>query len=604
MKKDQLNHRAFSFRAEKLAENQLEVSFSSEEPYEMSREMTEILLHGSENVRLERLNNGAAVLVNHSPFQHVGVVEKAWLDADKKGRAILRFSKNSAAQEILQDIQDGIRTKLSVGYRIHTVEEEEVEGGKTLMRVTDWEPYELSIVSIPADDSVGVGRSEVYRDDISNQTKSMNDNDKTIEVIQCERNRATDIINLGKQFSCEREAQAAISAGTSADQFRAEILQRMQPPQAEVPAVNTKADLNLGVPERDMRGFSVLKAIRQLSDPKERLDGIELEMSREIERRTGATAQGFFLPMNDLPAMHRRDLTAGSAASAGNLIATELHGDRFIDMLDASMLVKQLGATILDGLIGNVDIPRQITAPTATTKGETAAATDGTPTTDLVSLTPHRVPMTIDLSKQFMLQSSVSAENWMRRRLAIALALAEDSLAISGDGTGTNPTGILSTSGIGAVAIGTNGGAPTWAHIVKLEEEVSVDNALLGSLAYLTTPQAKSKLKQTEKATNTAQFLWDNAAPGPIFGSVNGYRAAASTQVPSNLTKGTGTDLSAIIFGNFTDLILASWGGLDIVVDPYSGAGTGQLKITMTIFMDIGIAHPQSFAAVTDAVTA
>ena len=192
----------------------------------------------------------------------------------------------------------------------------------------------------------------------------------------------------------------------------------------------------------------------------------------------------------------------------------------------------------------------------------------------------------------------MDVEKFVQNDLLMAVMLAVDLAAINGPGSGGAPTGILNTSGIGTVSGGTNGAAPTWANIVGLEKEVAVDNADVGKLAYLTNPKVRGKLKTTETASGSGQFVW------PVNGSeLNGYTAGVSTQVPSNLTKGTGTDLSAILFGNFTDLLIGQWGGLDIIVDPYTRANEGQIKIVTNSFWDVLLRHPESFAAMVDAIT-
>lgn len=137
----------------------VEIAFSSEAPVERWFG-TEVLGHDAANVRMGRLNNGGAVLVEHDRRDQVGVVVKATIDKDRKGRAVIRFGKSARAEEIFQDVKDGIRRLVSVGYRIHKQETKNEAGGVESVRVTDWEPYELSLVSIPADDSVGVGRGD------------------------------------------------------------------------------------------------------------------------------------------------------------------------------------------------------------------------------------------------------------------------------------------------------------------------------------------------------------------------------------------------------------------------------------------------------------
>jgi len=200
-----------------------------------------------------------------------------------------------------------------------------------------------------------------------------------------------------------------------------------------------------------------------------------------------------------------------------------------------------------------------------------------------------------DISRRLLLQGSVDVENLIRNDLATTLALELDRAAINGSGSSNQPTGILNVSGIGDVAGGTNGLAPTFAHMIELETDVAAANADLGALGYMTNATIRGTLKQTEKASSTGQFVWDD-------GTMNGYTALATNQVPSNLTKGTSSDCSAVIFGNWNDLIIGQWGALDILVDPYTGGASGAVRVRAMQDVDIAVRHAASFSAMQDAL--
>jgi HK97 family phage major capsid protein len=166
--------------------------------------------------------------------------------------------------------------------------------------------------------------------------------------------------------------------------------------------------------------------------------------------------------------------------------------------------------------------------------------------------------------------------------------------------TASQPRGIIYTSGIGSVAGGTNGAAPDWSDIVALEREVAVDNADMGSLAYLSNPKVTAKLKTTKMDTGSGRFVLD-----PASANLNGYRYEHTTQVPSTLTKGSSSGVcSAIIFGNFNDAIYGLWSGLDVLTDPYTGGTAGTLRIIALQDFDFAVRHAQSFAVMLDALTA
>jgi HK97 family phage major capsid protein len=193
------------------------------------------------------------------------------------------------------------------------------------------------------------------------------------------------------------------------------------------------------------------------------------------------------------------------------------------------------------------------------------------------------------------------------------MALGIDSAAIVGTGASGQPTGILNTAGIGSVAMGTNGAAFTNAttastsgldQLVQLERAVDVANALNGTMYYLTNAKVVGALKQLK--TQYADYLWSadrmDTTAGTA-GSINGYAVARSNQVPSNLTKGSGTNLSAVIFGDFSQLLIGMWGGLEILPNPYgSGYTAGSVDIRAMQTMDLNVRHAQSFAAITDII--
>lgn len=293
----------------------------------------------------------------------------------------------------------------------------------------------------------------------------------------------------------------------------------------------------------------------------------------------------------------------GTSTAGGYLVASELQPQNFIEMLRNKMMVKALGARIIGGLVGDISLPKMTGDGTAYWVSEGNAATASDYIFGLLSLTPKTVLANVPITRKMIMQSSMDVEALAREDLATCLALAIDKAAINGSGTDNQPLGILGTAGIGAVAMGENGGALTYAKLVALETAVSAANADIGTLAYLTNAHVRGALKTTQRFTNTDSPIWvDRADNGAGYGFVNGYTAAVSNQVPSTLTKGTGTGLSAIIFGNWSDLIIAQWGALDVLVDPYTGASSGTVKINVYQDIDLGVRHAQSFAAIVDAI--
>lgn len=373
-------------------------------------------------------------------------------------------------------------------------------------------------------------------------------------------------------------------------------------------------------PENAARSFSLLRAIRakygirNTSGQLEKMDGIEGEMAQEghTEARNAEISDfdpnGFMLPQmiayrahNPNTRTEKRDLVVGTTTAGGFLVSTQ--NGEMIGFLDPETPLVRLGARVLTGLQGNLTFPRQSARATGYPVSEQGAITESQQTLQQLTLSPKRQGAYTEFSLQLIRQSDTSVENWLREDLRLVLSQLQERYAIQGTGTGSQPTGITATAGIGSVDGGTNGLIPAWAHIVGLETEVAIDNALRGKLGYLTTPQVAGVLKQVKRDVAGNGFIWEGMNDGN--GMVNGYKAATSTLVPSTLTKGTSSGIChALLFGNWQELIMAYWGGVEIVLDPYTLATTGSYRITANAFMDVGVRNAQSFAAMLDALVA
>jgi HK97 family phage major capsid protein len=292
-----------------------------------------------------------------------------------------------------------------------------------------------------------------------------------------------------------------------------------------------------------------------------------------------------------------RTALAVDGAGSGSEIVFDEPGS-FIEMLRNRMKVKELGATMLSGLRGPVAFPKQSGAGSTQWLGESAAVTESNLSTAQVLLNPKTLRGKQSYTKQLFLEGVVDAENLIRADLAAIMALAIDLAAINGSGAANEPLGILNTSGIGSVAIDTNGGAPTYAKIVDLETEIAQDNADIASTAYLTTAVMRGKLKKVEQfATTNGQPVWT----GGREGEMNGYAAHVSNQVPSTLVKGSSSDCHAIIFGAWNQLLIGEWGALEIQVDQYTRADYGEVVLRTFQMVGMAVRYPEAFAAIKDA---
>jgi len=580
------------------------LSFSSDVPVERWFGM-EVLSHDPKHVNLGRLNDGAPLLMDHNINDQIGRVESAMVNG-KRGVATVRFSKSVRGSEIFNDVIDGIRQNISVGYRINEMQldesrsEDEVE----TYVATNWQPYEVSVVSVPADNSIGISRAA----DGDNVTTIINQNEEKImteevkpsidaqqvarDAVAKDRKRSAEIDAIVAQHPELKEVGKQFKGNDRAmDEFRQVALDSIQKQQPIKAAIE---DSQIGMSDKEVQNFSVVRGINALVTGDWKEAGYEREMSDEMGKKINKRAQGFYIPTDVLT----RDLNVTTATAGGHTVSTDLLSGSFIDMLRNKMEVVGLGATMMNDLVGNIAIPRQTGGATSYWVAESGAITESAAAFDQVTLSPETVGAFSDLSRRLLLQSSLSVEAFVRNDLATSLALEIDRAAINGSGSSNQPTGILQTSGIGSVVGGTNGAAPDWADIVDLESAVAIDNADIGTLGYLTNAKVRGKLLQTEKASSTGQFIWSDSD------TLRGYKTAVSNQVPSTLTKGSSSVCSAIIFGNWNDLLIGTWGGIDINIDTSTGSASGTVRVVALQDVDVAVRHAESFAAMQDATTA
>jgi HK97 family phage major capsid protein len=392
----------------------------------------------------------------------------------------------------------------------------------------------------------------------------------------------------------ERDAAEWIAGGFTLERARATVEARiLRTAQAPTPA--GYVDLS----EREATQYSLPRAILSVADGTWNRGGLEKEASDAIAKKLGASGRGgFYMPMN-LKVQTRAAVTGNIVATAslgGNAVETTLVG--FIELLRARMAVTRLGATVLNGLTGNVAIPRQITANTLNWVGEnpSSANTLGSLTLDQVTLSPKVAMVSTAYSRLSLIQTSPDIGNMLANDLVTLCAQGLDTAAIVAGG-GSAPVGILGISGTTARAIGTDGGPLTWAHVVGYETDIATANADQGSLGFLTTPGVRGKARVTLQNTVAgANYLWGAGD------RLNGYQAEVSNNVPATLTKGTSTTIChAAIFGKWDELLLGLWGGAcELLVDPYSYAGQNMIAMHCFMNADVDVRHPAAFVATED----
>ena len=635
--------RTFNIEKRAAKEGEIELAISSEAPYERWFGI-EVLRHSPDSVDLTRLGDGRhPLLLNHDTEKQIGVITSVRIDDDKVLRGTARFSRSQLGQEIQQDVEDGIRSLVSVGYMIEEIEEVERAADDTLttkrrlsgeefereMRaqhgdgffrsglaaarakgqeppvfvVTRWVPFEGSIVPVPADTSVGVGRSAGVEpapqspaapaaqaaapaapSPIVIVEKHMETVTKSPADLELERVRG--IIALGEQYAKylkPNDAADAVRGSTTLDAFKEHIMKCMAAQHTDISAAA------IGLSSNEVRRYSLGRMLISKLTGNTKLAGFELECSRAVAQLVGQDPEGFYVP----PDVFRRDFNVGTATEAGNLVATDFRGDMFTDALRANMVMGSLGVTYLFGLSGNVDLPRKATPSTLGMLTEIGSASETAPVTAKATLTPKRIGGYVEVSKQALIQSGIPLENMIRDDLLVSAAVLLEDQGINGAGTGANIRGLRNVVGISTVTESNNGAAPSWGSIVDLESACANANAEPDTRAgYLINTKTRGKLKQTQKGTNLP-FCWDGG-PQPL----NGYRAAVTNNVPSNLTKGTSTTVaSAALFGSdWSNVVIGTFGAPDVVVDPFTLADTGRVKITLNMFADVAHRQPATTA--------
>jgi HK97 family phage major capsid protein len=578
----EVSHRAMEMEAKTIDEDtrRVRIAISSEEPVSRSFGM-EVLEHSEEAINLSFLASGRApLLLDHDPEKQIGVIESVDLDSSaRRLRATVRFGKGALAKEAFDDVMDGIRANISVGYAINKLERKD----KDTYVAKSWMPMEASLVSIPADVTVGVGRSSepspkpVIKTDF--KENPMSDQNFDIAAVEAEARKAAQrnaaqIVELGAKHSRSDLAQKAIAEGRSIEEFRGELLD-------VIGSTRALEEKEIGMSKREVKRFSLLRAIHALANPTDRraqeAAAFEFECSQAAAKAYGRTAQGILLPAEVLRNW-KRDLNSSDEAA---LFTDDFRGGDFIDALRNASSVMQAGATMLSGLSGDVKIPKKTgVASTGWISSEGGAAAESEMTVGSVSMTPKTLGAFTDITRQLMIQSSLDVEALVRDDLAQSIALAIDLGALAGSGSSGQPTGIKNTGGINVVDFGAAPDLiPTYAQVVELETKVREDNALGNGGAYIANATMYGALKSVEKAANTAQFVVE---PG---GTMNGYRTIVSNQVASG----------DLYFGDFSQLLVGMFGGIDIVVDPYTASTSGTVRVVALQSCDVAVRHATAF---------
>lgn len=605
----------------------IELSVSSDKPY-LRWYGYEELDHTEAAVDLSRFNDGGMVLFNHNRDDYIGIIQKAWLDSGRLYNQIL-FDSHELAEKIYQSVKNGIVRNVSIGYEINKLAYLGRRDEADVYRALRWTPFETSIVTVPADNSVGVGRSNetcacrnkfgalprsYFIPNGENSVKDVTEvkamppeveiNER--DILAKERKRTQSILAAGAKYGCTELAQKAIDDGLSIEETRSLFLDKIQVRQT--PVATTLAPVEMS--KRERQDYSFLRAIGyaagKVSPDKA---GLELEVSRELETRIGKPPEGIYVDQSQLVS-YRAPYDTGTPAAAGNLISTDLLSDRFIDQLYNESAFLSMGVTYMRDLQGNVEIPRESTYTNGYWIGEGQLITEDEGTFDKINLSPKKLACLTKMTYEMVNQSSIDIERYARNRLIRGLALELDRTIGFGSGIGEEPLGIVSHPEVLSVVLGANGGELSWSAIVDTIGEVDRANALVGgNFGWVVNARTKAKLMKTldDPTTGAGSWIWQNPPVSPLIGGIEGgtiagYRARVSNQIPNNLTKGTGTNLSTIFFGDFSNVLLGIWSGLDVMVDPYTESSNAIYRIIAKQLVDIELTRGEYFCCATDVI--
>ena len=578
----------------------IDFEFSSE--YKVQRSFNgevgmELLDHSPEAVNLERMHN-APFLLNHDPNIQIGKIESYAL-SDGVMRGAVRFSKSALGEEIYQDYLDGIRSGISIGYSVNKVKREK-EGDEVIWRVTDWTGFEVSSVSIPADPNINRSNEDQFDTSVEQERKieieikespKMEEKEINVKEIEeqarkagrkAEADRVRSIGDLKAEFSVSDEIyNDAINNGLSADEFTLNALRGKFGEDSVKPiAPSATVESEIGLSKKETESYSIARAINSVLTTG-RVQGFEAEVSDEISKRSSYSlaAGEFHVPYEAQNA--KRVMEAEVFSTGGVLVDEDNAGMSMIELLRNKLVTTALGARNLSGLQGNVLIPKTTGATTAYWLDETAAVTASDMTLGNVLLSPHRLASRTHVSKQLVQQGSLDVESMIRDDIAKDQAVALDLASLFGSGVSGQPEGISLATGLNTVTFSTT---PTWAKMLDFEELVAIDNADNGSFNFVTTAQTRAVLKATLKTAAVSGYLWEN-------NEINGYPAMVSQQMDNN----------RVLFGDFSQLILGSWGGMSILVDPNTIAEQNQTRIIVNSEHDVAVRHGESFCLSTDA---
>ena len=639
-------------RVEEKTDETLTFSFSSEAPVErwFGRE---ILVHEEGSVDLGRMNDGGVYLWNHNRDVVLGVAEKAWLGDDRRLYSTVRWSPNtlekgSEEYKRRQDVEAGIVRNVSFAYEINKIDER-ADG----FYVTEWNVLEVSSVSVPADQTVGLGRAmdepateptpeptpeppaqaelvvtvdpEAIKSAVSEalgsltvqtaeRTDSPDPNPMTTEINvaevqqdarRAERERVATIRGMCDQFSLPELAEKLINEDASIDAAREVVMQQLGMRRVEFQGrVHDAGGAELGLSQREVKRYSFLRVAQYLADPNPRTAeaaAFELDVARAAQAKHSRSANGVLIPWEVLGSNRAAETpgqVVGTFGDGGALVGTDRLDAQFIDLIRNRSAFLNSGLTMLSGLEGNVEIPKKLSSSQYYFVGENAEVANSKLTFGLVNMIPRTIGVRVPISRRMMIQSSPDVENLVRIDMAESVALGMDYTIGYGTGSNGQPLGIINTTGIGSVTLG---GGTAKAFPVSLGGDGSTTHNCGDWADYV---DLETELAIDNLDAGTMSYVMNSVVRGALKQTlkVSGDAGAGYIYTDAGQVNGYQTvisnqmQLNDVLFGNFADCVVGMWSGLDVVVDPYTQSASGQVILTVHQDFDVAVRRPQSFA--------
>lgn len=543
---NEIRFREFEFRAEDALADSVPCVVSTDAPVMMGDGEEEILQHSATSIDLSRAP--LPLIDVHNPKAGpFGVVEALQVVAGRL-RGNVRFGNTSRAKELLADVKAGILRSLSVGYRIVSYH---YEGARRI--VTRWMPYEVSCVPVPADPGAGFFRSA-----------------ESIMHLSEERERAAGIVRASRMFDSEARVLDAIESGESLSEFRQRaMLQGLTRPAA------------IGMSRSEVKRYSLSRVLSSLTQsPGHRERTFEWEVHDELVRLHGEPDSGgaAYLPADVFQQYAGRDLTVASFSGGGALVETGNYAG-FVELVRPRSVALTLGAETLEGLRGNLTLPRIAAGvPITWLNTESMQGTEGQPSLGSIAFTPKTAMAYTEFSRQLLLQSNPSVNRVLANDLLRATAAAVDVAVLNGSGTSGQPLGILNTPGIGSFS------GTSLALTGALGAQTDVGDNLSPACGYATTREVAAVLAAREKFTGNGDALWT----GNLYeGQLAGYRSMTSGNMP----------IGAMLFGDWPSVLVATWGTLSVEINPFANFPVGIVAARVMHSLDVGVRRLSAFTA-------